>query len=74
MWQADWLSFRAAGADSRFLQVRKRGPHRLTFFSQNYGTWEQWELLEEPTAPWQSCSLQLRSRRMPQARLYCPVL
>ena len=66
--QGDWLSFRAAAADSRFLQVRKRGGHRLTFFSQNCGTWEQWGLVQEPSQPWEACTLQLRARRMEQAR------
>ena len=42
--QGKWLGFRSAAAGDRFLQSRKRSPNRLVFFSQNVGTWEQWEL------------------------------
>lgn len=42
--QGKWLGFRSAAAGDRFLQARKRSPNRLVFFSQNVGTWEQWEL------------------------------
>jgi hypothetical protein len=43
--QGKWVGFRSAVAGDRFLQARRRGSNRLVFFSQNVGTWEQWEVV-----------------------------
>lgn len=76
--QGKWLGFRSAVSGDRFLQARKRSPNRLVFFSQNVGTWEQWEL--GPGAPdpdaanWSSLALTLRHRRLPQFELAVEVV
>jgi hypothetical protein len=54
--QGEWVGFRSACARDRLLQARRRGAHRLAFFSANLGTWEQWAV-EAPeagvdAAPW----------------------
>lgn len=65
--QGTWLGFRAAAAEDRFLQARRRGAGRLGFSNANLGTWEQWELVAgDPTPPWARLRLSLRSRRLPQ--------
>lgn len=72
--QGKWLGFRCAAAGDRFLQARKRStPCRLVFFSQNVGTWEQWELgtagPDPDAADWSSLGVTLRHRRLPQYEL-----
>lgn len=77
--QGKWLGFRSAATGDRFLQARKRSPNRLVFFSQNVGTWEQWELgapaaggappADPDAADWTSLALTLRHRRLPQYEL-----
>lgn len=71
--QGKWLGFRSAAAGDRFLQARKCSRNRLVFFSQNVGTWEQWELCsggpDPDAAEWASLALTLRHRRLPQLEL-----
>lgn len=72
--QGKWLGLRSAAAGDRFLQARKRStPSRLVFFSQNVGTWEQWELgsagPDPDVADWASLPATLRHRRLPQFEL-----
>ncbi|KAL4431049.1 hypothetical protein ABPG75_006305 [Micractinium tetrahymenae] len=72
--QGKWLGLRSAAAGDRFLQARKRStPSRLVFFSQNVGTWEQWELgsagPDPDAASWASQPATLRHRRLPQFEL-----
>lgn len=72
--QGKWLGFRSAATGDRFLQARKRSnPSRLVFFSQNVGTWEQWELgsgaPDPDTADWASLVVMLCHRRLPQFEL-----
>jgi len=59
-------------ASDRLLQARRRGAHRLAFFSTNLGTWEQWEIPEASaleSLPWNSASVTLRNRRLPTCEL-----
>lgn len=72
--QGKWLGLRCAAAGDRFLQARKRStPSRLVFFSQNVGTWEQWELgsagPDPDAADWACLPATLRHRRLPQFEL-----
>lgn len=66
--QGPWVGFRlvsSVGKD-RFLQARRRGVHRMAFFSPHFGTWEQWEF--EPQqfgVPWKATIATFRNRRMP---------
>lgn len=64
-------------ASDRLLQARRRGAHRLAFFSTNLGTWEQWEIPEASaleSLPWKSASVTLRSRRLPTCELRVEVV
>lgn len=76
--QGKWVGFRSAAAGDRFLQARKRSPNRLVFFSQNVGTWEQWEVAAGAPDPdacdWSALSLALRHRRLPQFELAVEVV
>lgn len=70
--QGPWVGFRSAPAGDRFLQARRRGPHRMAFFSANLGTWEQWEVAELTSldnVPWGTATATLRNRRMPTCEL-----
>ncbi|KAL4528837.1 hypothetical protein Ndes2526B_g07064 [Nannochloris sp. 'desiccata'] len=70
--QGQWVGFRSAVASDRLLQARRRGAHRLAFFSPNLGTWEQWEIPEASSLeslPWNSASVTLRNRRLPTCEL-----
>lgn len=42
--QNGYLGLRCLGPKGRYLQARKRAPHRLCFFSDHWGIWEQWEV------------------------------
>ena len=42
--QDGFIGLRCAAVGGRYLQARKRAPHRLRFFSQHCGVWEQWEV------------------------------
>ena len=54
-------------AEDRFLQARRKSGQRLAFFNNNFGTWEQWELVAgEPRQPWDRLKLGFRNRRLPQ--------
>ena len=44
MMQAGFIGLRCPEAGGRYLQARKRAPHRLRFFSEHCGVWEQWEV------------------------------
>lgn len=75
--QGQWLGFRSVVAGDRLLQTRRRGQHRLVFFSQNLGTWEQWELVHPAAvdaSPWQETVVVLRHRRLPHVQLQVEVL
>eukprot|EP00891_Asterochloris_glomerata_P001849 jgi/Astpho2/1849/fgenesh1_pg.00038_%23_20_t len=62
-----WVGFRSATAEDRFLQARRKSGQRLAFFNNNFGTWEQWELVAgEPKQPWDRLKLGFRNRRLPQ--------
>ena len=41
--QDGFLGLRCAEAQGRYLQARRRAPHRLCFFSEHWGVWEQWQ-------------------------------
>jgi len=41
--QGGYLGLRSAAAGGRFLQARRRAPHRLCFFSPRLGVWEQFK-------------------------------
>lgn len=70
--QGQWVGFRSQAAGDRLLQARRRGAHRLAFYSPNLGTWEQWEMPEASaldSLPWASVSVTLRNRRLPTCDL-----
>lgn len=70
--QGQWVGFRSQASGDRLLQARRRGAHRLAFFSCNLGTWEQWEVLETSvleSVPWNTVRVTLRNRRMPACEL-----
>ncbi|CAL8463177.1 g2711 [Coccomyxa elongata] len=39
-----YLGLRCLEAKGRFLQARRRAPHKLCFFSGHWGIWEQWQV------------------------------
>ncbi|KAF5838412.1 hypothetical protein DUNSADRAFT_2948 [Dunaliella salina] len=69
--QDAFLGFRAPAASWRYMQPRRKAPHRLVFFNLNLGIWEQWEVASgDPwSQPWTSMHLVLRSRRLPNITL-----
>jgi hypothetical protein len=70
--QGQWIGLRSLIAGDRFLQARRRGAHRVAFFSANLGTWEQWEILDIntlETASWSNSMVTIRNRRMPTCEL-----
>ncbi|BDA44599.1 hypothetical protein COCOBI_06-0750 [Coccomyxa sp. Obi] len=42
--QDGYLGLRCLEAKGRFLQARRRAPHKLCFFSSHWGIWEQWQV------------------------------
>ena len=75
--QGPYVGFRSASAGGRFLQPRRKPPHRLVFFNAKLGVWEQWEVLGEEAGggePWRRMPLVFRSRRMPHVELRVEVL
>ena len=58
-----WVGFRASEAEGRFLQASRRRVRRLLFFNHNFGTNEQWALVQPPRTPWTHARLQFRHRR-----------
>lgn len=75
--QGQWVGFRSSMASDRLLQARRRGPHRLAFFSQNLGTWEQWEMPEATaldSLAWTTVNVTLRNRRLPTCELTVELL
>ncbi|KAG2432703.1 hypothetical protein HYH02_006686 [Chlamydomonas schloesseri] len=87
--QGPFLGFRSSAAGNRFMQPRRKAPHRLVFFNFNCGVWEQWEVLASGagegtaapgcevdwrTAAWSQAPLVFRSRRMPQVQLAVDVV
>ena len=70
--QGQYLGLRSASAGFRFLQPRRKFPHRLVFFNSKLGVWEQWEVVGEELdggRPWSRAPLRLRSRRLPHVEL-----
>ena len=56
-------------AEDRVLQARRKSGQRLAVFNNNFGTWEQWELVAgEPKQPWDRLKLGFRNRPLPQVR------
>lgn len=68
--QGSYVGFRSSAAANRFVQPRRKAPHKLVFFNHNCGVWEQWEVLTEDAwrLPWAQLPILLRSRRLPQVR------
>lgn len=78
--QGPFLGFRCSAAGNRFMQPRRKAPHRLVFFNFNCGVWEQWEVLaagegggdaDWRNAAWSQAPFVFRSRRMPQVGKGC---
>ncbi|KAG2500477.1 hypothetical protein HYH03_002042 [Edaphochlamys debaryana] len=71
-----FFGFRSGAAGNRFLQPRRKAPHRLVFFNPNCGVWEQWEPLTDAwaTGPWTRLHMEFQSRRLPQVRLSVEVV
>ena len=70
--QGQWVGLRSPLASDKLLQARRKGPHRLAFFSPHLGTWEQWELPEASaldSLPWSTVHVTLRNRRMPKCEM-----
>ena len=68
--QGDWIGFRSAVAEDKFLQSRRHGKQKLAFFNSNFGTWEQWEIVAgEPRQAWNVVRMGLRNRRLPQVHV-----
>ncbi|KAK9834904.1 hypothetical protein WJX81_007590 [Elliptochloris bilobata] len=44
-----YVGLRSAAAGGRFLQARRRAPHRLCFFSPRLGVWEQFQVVDAST-------------------------
>ena len=66
--QGQHVGLRSPASGGRFLQPRRKHPHRLVFFSTKLGIWEQWEVEGEEAdagAPWKRMTLRFRSRRLP---------
>ena len=60
-----WIGFRSQAAGGRFLQVRRRGRRRLSFFNTNFGVWEQFEFAHgEPRISWNRAKMFFRSRQL----------
>ena len=60
-----WIGFRSRVAGNRFLQVRRKGKQRLTFFNTNFGIWEQFEFAHgEPRISWNRTKMFFRSRQL----------
>ena len=65
--QGNWVGFRSSAAEDKFLQVKRKGLHRLAFHNAQFGTWEQWEIVQgQAHVPWEKLSLGFRNRRLPQ--------
>lgn len=43
--QGPFIGLRSSASGNRFLQPRRKAPHRLVFFNPNCGAWEQWDVL-----------------------------
>jgi hypothetical protein len=70
--QGQHIGLRSPASGGRFLQPRRKHPHRLIFFSAKLGIWEQWEVEGEEAvagAPWKRIALRFRSRRLPSVVL-----
>lgn len=70
--QDAFVGFRSGAAGNRFLQPRRRAPHRLVFFNERCGVWEQWDVNGDRDwrrTPWSSITMELRSRRLQQVHL-----
>lgn len=66
-----WYGFRSSAAGGRFLQARRHGGNKLSFFSANLGTWEQWNI-EEPenfNERWSTINIIISNRRLPQLKI-----
>ncbi|GFR41539.1 hypothetical protein Agub_g2252 [Astrephomene gubernaculifera] len=74
--QGSYVGFRSGAAGNRFVQPRRKAPHRLVFFNQNCGVWEQWDVLGDNwrSAPWSSLPMVFRNRRLPQVQLAVDVV
>eukprot|EP00798_Chlamydomonas_sp_ICE-L_P027178 gene27178-2418_t len=68
--QGPFIGFRSSAAGNRFVQPRRKAPHRLVFFNSHLGVWEQWEVGTPSLAePWSVVPLLFTSRRLPQVQL-----
>lgn len=68
--QGNWIGFRSAVAEDKFLQSRRHGKQKLAFFNSNFGTWEQWELVAgDLKQAWNVMRMGFRNRRLPQVLL-----
>lgn len=75
MAQGNWVGFRSCVAEDKFLQVKRKGLHRLAFHNAQFGTWEQWEIVQgQAHLPWEKLSLGFRNRRLPQVGIYAQSL
>lgn len=58
-----FYGFRAQAAEDRFLQANKRRSRRLLLFNHNFGTNEQWKLLQLPEHSWTKLACSFQHRR-----------
>ncbi|GIM13152.1 hypothetical protein Vretimale_16342, partial [Volvox reticuliferus] len=74
--QGPFVGFRSGAAGNRFMQPRRKAPHRLVFFNHNCGVWEQWDVIAEDwrTVPWSTLHMVLRNRHLPQVQIAVEVV
>jgi hypothetical protein len=70
--RGDWIGLKSHIAGGKLLQARRRGAYRMAFYSDRFGVYEQWEMVELQSLEsidWNVTTVTLRNRKLPSCEI-----
>lgn len=68
----EWVGFRSMVAKNAMLQAKKKGAHKIAFYSPRFGIYEQWNVVEGSALDrihWNSTVVTLQNRKLPHCEM-----
>eukprot|EP00890_Picochlorum_soloecismus_P005654 jgi/Picsp_1/608/NSC_00605-R1_protein len=70
--RGEWIGLKSFVAGGKLLQARRKGAYRMAFYSERFGVYEQWELVELESLEcidWNVTTVTLRNRKLPSCEI-----
>ena len=70
--RGEWIGLKSHVAGGKLLQARRKGAYRMAFYSERFGVYEQWEMVELQSLEsidWNVTTVTLRNRKLPSCEI-----